>query len=136
MGENRQRLLQAGLAEFGLHGFHGAATAAIAARADVPQPHLYASFSSKQALFAACVGIAVNTVIESAPDMPPDDALRVLYQAYAAARDPALQEALSEPLCALRERLSADTLAAYLLRAADSLVSASDSFLEGSPRPL
>lgn len=54
-GENRERLIEAGLIEFGLFGYHGASTAGIAARAEVPQPHVYASFPSKGALFLAVV---------------------------------------------------------------------------------
>ncbi|WP_053352998.1 TetR/AcrR family transcriptional regulator [Leucobacter musarum] len=57
-GENRQRLREAGLIEFGLFGFQGASTAGIAARADVPQPHVYASFATKQALFLECCTLA------------------------------------------------------------------------------
>ena len=53
-GENRSRLLEAGLIEFGWRGFRGAATATIAEIAGVPQPHVYANFSSKGALFLAC----------------------------------------------------------------------------------
>lgn len=53
-GENRARLLEAGLVEFGLFGYHGTSTAAIAARAEVPQPHVYTSFRTKQELFLAC----------------------------------------------------------------------------------
>lgn len=53
-GENRERLLTAGITVFGTHGYHGAQTAGIAALADVPQPHVYANFSTKQELFLAC----------------------------------------------------------------------------------
>ncbi|UOR03046.1 TetR/AcrR family transcriptional regulator [Leucobacter allii] len=59
-GENRQRLVEAGLVEFGLFGYHGASTAGIAARADVPQPHVYASFATKHELFLACVAAAAE----------------------------------------------------------------------------
>lgn len=54
-GENRERLIDAGLLEFGRLGYHGAATGAIAARAGVPQPHVYASFRTKRELFLACI---------------------------------------------------------------------------------
>lgn len=63
-GENRQRLREAGLIEFGLFGFHGASTAGIAARADVPQPHVYASFTTKQALFLECCTLASQMLTE------------------------------------------------------------------------
>lgn len=61
-GENREQLVKAGLIEFGLHGYHGASTAAIARRAGVPQPHVYASFPTKLALFEACAARALDVL--------------------------------------------------------------------------
>ncbi|WP_053385842.1 TetR/AcrR family transcriptional regulator [Leucobacter japonicus] len=69
-GENRQRLREAGLIEFGLFGFHGASTAGIAARADVPQPHVYASFATKQALFLECCTLASQILTEPVVPSP------------------------------------------------------------------
>ena len=63
-GENRERLIEAGLIEFGLFGFHGASTARIAARAGVPQPHVYAHFATKQELFLAVCIFAVDIVAD------------------------------------------------------------------------
>lgn len=65
-GENRERLIEAGLIEFGLFGYHGASTAGIAARAEVPQPHVYASFPSKRALFLAVVRRVAERLAEPA----------------------------------------------------------------------
>ncbi|MBK0421382.1 helix-turn-helix transcriptional regulator [Leucobacter sp. CSA2] len=65
-GENREQLVKAGLIEFGLHGYHGASTAAIARRAGVPQPHVYASFPTKLALFEACATRALDLLDGSA----------------------------------------------------------------------
>lgn len=62
-GENRERLIEAGLIEFGLFGFHGASTAAIAARAEVPQPHVYSNFINKQALFLETCAAATRMVL-------------------------------------------------------------------------
>lgn len=62
-GENRERLIEAGLIEFGLFGFHGASTAAIAARAGVPQPHVYSNFINKQALFLETCAAATRMVL-------------------------------------------------------------------------
>jgi len=67
-GENRERLVEAGLIEFGLFGYHGASTAAIAARADVPQPHVYASFETKRELFLACLDAACARSGAARPD--------------------------------------------------------------------
>ena len=54
-GENRAALLEAAVFEFGEHGYHGASTAAIAAQADVPQPHVYVHFATKGELFLAAL---------------------------------------------------------------------------------
>lgn len=54
-GENRAVLLEAGTIEFGLRGFAAAQTSAIARRAGVSQPNVYANFASKQELFLACL---------------------------------------------------------------------------------
>lgn len=62
-GENRERLIEAGLIEFGLFGFHGAATASIAARAGVPQPHVYANFSNKHELFRESCRAAIELIL-------------------------------------------------------------------------
>lgn len=64
-GENWERLLQAGLHEFGLYGYHGTSTASIAARAEVPQPHLYANFDGKADLFLLCIDVAIASLADS-----------------------------------------------------------------------
>lgn len=88
VGENRERLLEAGLREFGLLGFHGASTSAIATRAGVPQPHVYASFATKQELFLACCDVAADALTGSSRTRPSDAALRFLYQAVAVVDHP------------------------------------------------
>lgn len=54
-GENRAGLLAAGTVEFGVLGYAAAQTGAIARRAGVSQPNVYANFASKRELFLACV---------------------------------------------------------------------------------
>jgi AcrR family transcriptional regulator len=49
----RAEVLDAAIAEFAEHGFHGASTPAIARRAGISQPYIYALFPNKRALFAA-----------------------------------------------------------------------------------
>src|SRR5215475_12133692 len=51
--ERRAQVLEAAIHEFALHGLHGATTAAIAARAQISQPYLFALFRDKKALFLA-----------------------------------------------------------------------------------
>lgn len=53
-GENRERLFDAGIRVFGMKGYSAASTAEIAALADVPQPHVYANFSTKKELYLEC----------------------------------------------------------------------------------
>lgn len=130
-GENRGHLLKAGLVEFGLFGYHGASTATIAARAGVPQPHVYASFRTKQELFLTVCEHAFDalTVEEGAPD---EEAYgRILLQAYAAVAAPTLAGPLGARLAALEARMP-DARRALLLRtAADRLVAERDV----QPRP-
>ncbi|MBP1325346.1 AcrR family transcriptional regulator [Leucobacter exalbidus] len=86
-GENRARLVQAGLHEFGLYGYQGASTARIAARAEVPQPHVYTNFTGKPELFLACLDEALDrvhtrdTALLAAAEL-------LIYQALATALDP------------------------------------------------
>lgn len=88
-GENRARLVQAGLYEFGLYGYQGTSTARIAARAGVPQPHVYANFSGKPDLFHVCLKGAVEVLAaEDATASEQSAAELMLFQAVAAAGDP------------------------------------------------
>ena len=54
-GENRARLIEAGIIAFGGRGFDGTATSEVARIAEVPQPHVYQHFPSKSALFIECL---------------------------------------------------------------------------------
>lgn len=88
-GENRARLIQAGLYEFGLYGYQGTSTARIAARAGIPQPHVYANFSGKAELFHVCLQGAVEVLAAEAATASEQAAAElVVFQAVAAAGDP------------------------------------------------
>lgn len=52
--ERREQVLEAAISEFAEHGFHAARTAAIASRAGISQPYVYALFPNKRDLFLAC----------------------------------------------------------------------------------
>jgi AcrR family transcriptional regulator len=121
-GENRKRLLEAGLIEFGLFGFHGASTAGIAARAGVPQPHVYASFATKQELVLACVELSCAGVRDRAGVDVPRSLQRIVLQALSAVRDPALNDALSRELGGLRSCIGEVRFAALLSAAAAGLL--------------
>lgn len=102
-GENRAALLEAATIEFGKHGFHGASTAAIAARAEVPQPHVYVHFDTKDDLFFAALEHAYAAA-DSVPDGTSEERLARLrqieylmhLQAITAMAQEFLQERLSE----------------------------------------
>ncbi|CAN5831393.1 hypothetical protein BH23ACT10_BH23ACT10_25000 [soil metagenome] len=52
--QRRTHVIQAGVHEFAEHGYHAASTAAIARRAGVSQPYIYALFADKKTLFLTC----------------------------------------------------------------------------------
>ena len=114
-GENRDRLLKAGLIEFGLHGFYGASTSAIALRAEVPQPHVYASFTTKRELFLACLDEALAMTGRAGAD---PGAELMIFQAFAAAR----AEPLAEDLAARLSQFPAPLLRRTLASAAPRLL--------------
>lgn len=88
-GENRALLVQAGLSEFGLYGYHGTSTARVASRAGVPQPHVYANFDGKSELFLVCLSQALEILSSLSVDNDDQEAAVLLtYQAIGALRDP------------------------------------------------
>jgi AcrR family transcriptional regulator len=52
--ERREAVIEAAIDEFGEHGYHAASTGAIAKRAGISQPYIYALFPDKETLFLAC----------------------------------------------------------------------------------
>jgi AcrR family transcriptional regulator len=52
--ERREQVLEAAIHEFAAYGLHAAKTAAIAKRAGISQPYIYALFEDKKTLFLAC----------------------------------------------------------------------------------
>ena len=51
--ERREHVIDAAIVEFAAHGYQGAGTAAIAQRAGISQPYVYALFPDKRELFLA-----------------------------------------------------------------------------------
>ena len=108
----RADVLDAAIAEFAEHGFHGGSTPAIARRAGISQPYIYALFPNKKALFAAAHTRVVDRIRDgfasaAAGARSPGDALRragrsfvdadreallCQLQGYAASGDPELRE--------------------------------------------
>ncbi len=98
-GENRARLVEAGIRVFGIQGFHGASTSTIAELAEVPQPHVYANFTTKQELFLACGQRVLELLADNAADDEEETRLSAfLLQCLAASHEPKLQPALSDLL--------------------------------------
>lgn len=74
----RRQVLDAAVAVFSQEGFHGASMEAVAARAGVSKPLVYAHGGSKEELFAACLHREAERLlrsVESAAGVPDDDPL-------------------------------------------------------------
>src|SRR5919107_2515260 len=112
--ERREQVIAAAVKEFAAHGFHAASTSAIAKRAGISQPYIYALFPNKHELFLAVHHRVVQRIRDAfaeaarGADGPEErlarmaEAYRALLedrdeilaqmQAHAAAGDPALRE--------------------------------------------
>jgi AcrR family transcriptional regulator len=116
--ERRDAVIEAAIAEFGEHGYHATSTAAIAKRAGISQPYIYALFPDKETLFLACYRRGCERIrhafAEAARGTEPGDArtaamgtayfdllqsrreLMLQLQGFAAASDPVLRPAIRE----------------------------------------
>jgi AcrR family transcriptional regulator len=112
--ERREHVLDAAIAEFAAQGYHAASTTAIARRAGISQPYIYALYRNKRELFLAAYAqvtrrIRARLVSAAEAGEDPQDRLRAMgeaylgliadredvlcqIQAYAAAGDAALRE--------------------------------------------
>jgi AcrR family transcriptional regulator len=63
--ERREQVIQAAVKEFAAHGFHAASTSAIAKRAGISQPYIYALFPNKRELFLATHRRVVQRIREA-----------------------------------------------------------------------
>jgi AcrR family transcriptional regulator len=87
--ERRDQVIAAAITEFGDQGYQAASTAAIARRAGISQPYIYALFPSKQDLFIAVhdhvMARIVRTFAEAAAaGSTPDERLERMGEAYPA----------------------------------------------------
>jgi AcrR family transcriptional regulator len=81
----RAQVLDASVAEFARHGYHGARIEAVAARAGISHPYLLRLFSSKRELFLAAIDRAFTRVEETfrrAADTAEGDPLLAMGAAY------------------------------------------------------
>ena len=112
--ERREQVIDAAVKEFAVHGFHAASTSAIAKRAGISQPYIYALFPNKHELFLATHRRVVKRIREAfaegarGADSPEErlgrmgeaytrllddrDEILVQMQAHAAAGDPELRD--------------------------------------------
>lgn len=84
--QRREDVLRAGVHEFAERGYHAASTAAIARRAGVSQPYIYALFANKKTLFLSCQRHVVDHIREvfrsAAGDSRGEEALGRMGLAY------------------------------------------------------
>ncbi len=83
----RDDVLDAATGEFGRDGYRGASTAAIAKRAGISQPYIYALFPSKRDLFLAAharmaATLRATFLAAAAGHDGPQERLRAMGQAY------------------------------------------------------
>jgi AcrR family transcriptional regulator len=123
--ERREQLIRAAVKEFAAHGFHATSTAAIAKRAGISQPYIYALFPNKRELFLAADRYVVDRIRAAFLDaargkanpeerleamgnayielLENRDEIRFQMQAHAAAGDPELAEPVRREFTGLWE---------------------------------
>ena len=86
LADRRRLLVEAAIAEFGLHGLAGTTTDAIARRAGISQPYVVRLFGTKKALFIAaierCFDRVTSTFREAAESAEPSRRLQAMGEAY------------------------------------------------------
>src|SRR6266508_1159042 len=85
--ERRQQVIEAAVEEFAANGFHATSTTAIAKRAGISQPYIYALFPNKRELFLAVDRHVVDRIrrafLEAARGKDtPDERLEAMGHAY------------------------------------------------------
>ena len=63
--ERREQVVAAAITEFAEQGYQAASTAAIARRAGISQPYIYALFPSKQDLFIAVHDVVIGRILRA-----------------------------------------------------------------------
>jgi AcrR family transcriptional regulator len=123
--ERREQVVAAALKEFADHGFHATTTGAIAKRAGISQPYIYALFPNKHQLFLAVHERVVDRIRhafteaargQATPEeriaamgrayielLSDRDEILFQMQAHAAAGDPALREPVRKEFMRLME---------------------------------
>ena len=87
--ERREQLIEAAVTEFAANGFHATSTTAIAKRAGISQPYVYALFPNKRELFLAANAEVKNRIrtafaVAARGLETPEERLHAMGQAYIA----------------------------------------------------
>jgi AcrR family transcriptional regulator len=117
--DRREQVIEAAVKEFAAHGFHATSTSAIAKRAGISQPYIYALFPNKRELFLAVDRHVVDRIRRAFLATPEErleamayayielladrDEIRFQMQAHAAAGDPDLGEPIRRDFMGLWE---------------------------------
>jgi AcrR family transcriptional regulator len=123
--ERREQVVQAAVKEFAANGFHATSTSAIARRAGISQPYIYALFPNKRELFLAADRHVVDRIRRAFLDasrgkhsteerleamghaylelLADRDEIRFQMQAHAAAGNPDLAEPIRQEFTGLWE---------------------------------
>ena len=121
-GERRLEIVEIAIRHFAQNGYNGTSTDQVAREAGISQPYLFRLFGTKRELFLACNAAMHDriaaTFAEAAGDLPPEermkamgdaynalladrDALLFQMQSYAACADPEIQEHVREGFATL-----------------------------------
>jgi AcrR family transcriptional regulator len=123
--ERREQVIEAAVKEFAANGFHATSTSAIAKRAGISQPYIYALFPNKRELFLAADRYVVDRIRRAFLDasrgkdstedrlhamghaylelLANRDEIRFQMQAHAAAGNPELAEPIRNEFMGLWE---------------------------------
>jgi AcrR family transcriptional regulator len=85
--ERREQVIKAAVKEFAANGFHATSTSAIAKRAGISQPYIYALFPNKRELFLAVDRYVVGRIRRAFADAArglttPEERLEAMGHAY------------------------------------------------------
>jgi AcrR family transcriptional regulator len=84
--QRRDEIVEIGIRQFGLAGYNGTSTEAIAREAGISQPYLFRLFKTKRELFLACFDVVHERIHETfrsaAEGVPKENALEAMGKAY------------------------------------------------------
>ena len=120
--ERRREIVEIAIRHFAQNGYNGTSTDQVAREAGISQPYLFRLFGTKRELFLACNAAMHDriaaTFTEAAADLPPEERMKAMgdaynalladrnallfqMQSYAACADPEIQEHVREGFATL-----------------------------------